>query len=178
MSNQVILTKIQCLTRPSGMLPLMSHAKSNDKQGIAFWVFLGVSSLFLGFVTAQAIQHNPLYSDRDAYGISKYKFIHSCKEELHHPEKLHIDLQGQKLPLTAVVGQALTANETLAVHSKAHPKEIVASVHAANSALAMTMPVEVAAASGGHHRVLGAAVMNCQYNQSTRQVEVTLGLSG
>ena len=72
-----------------------------DKGRILLWLMILLSVLLLGFVTVFTARHNPLYSDRDAYGISKYKFIEACKERLHEPNELSLNLQGQAVPLSA-----------------------------------------------------------------------------
>lgn len=46
------------------------------------WLAIILSVALLAFVTLLAIRNNPLYSNTEANGISKYKFIEFCKDEL------------------------------------------------------------------------------------------------
>ena len=46
------------------------------------WLAILLSVALLTFVTLLAIRSNPLYSNAEANGISKYKFIEFCKDEL------------------------------------------------------------------------------------------------
>ncbi|MFC6591598.1 hypothetical protein ACFP81_05930 [Deinococcus lacus] len=45
------------------------------------WVVLALAAAALAYVTVfLAIPNNPLYSDRDAHGVSKYQFIEQCQD--------------------------------------------------------------------------------------------------
>lgn len=150
---------------------------SNDKPGNAFWGVLAFLTLFFGFVTAQAIRHNPLHTSRE-HGISTYKFIQSCKEELHHPDHMQVGLQGQMAPLAQLVAPSLGQGEHLVVHTAARPRDLVSAVHtsAEKKTIAMHFPVEIGAHGNNGHRVIGNAFADCHYNSATGKVEVVLGV--
>lgn len=170
----------------------MSHVQSNDRPGNAFWWVSLLLALLFGFVTAKAIQHNPLYSDRDAYGISKYRFIEECKAELEQPNNLKLNLQGQEIPLQTLLmqSQQLRQGETVVVRTTATSAQLVSGVApmpAPNAApnttatanrLGLQVPVDIAVKSGSGERVLGPARMLCTYNPATHRAEVVLGAGG
>lgn len=49
---------------------------------ILLWVAILVSAALLGFLTVWAVRNNPLYSNAEANGLSKYKFIEFCKDKM------------------------------------------------------------------------------------------------
>ena len=72
------------------MLKMNSYPTSNqhNKHGhgavgrTLLWVAIILSVALLSFVTLLAIRNNPLYSNAEANGISKYKFIEFCKDKM------------------------------------------------------------------------------------------------
>ncbi|TSA81391.1 hypothetical protein FNU79_15410 [Deinococcus detaillensis] len=63
-------------------------SNQNNKGGrgttgkVLLWVALLLSVALLGFMTVWAVRSNPLYSNAEANGLSKYKFIEQCKDKL------------------------------------------------------------------------------------------------
>lgn len=49
---------------------------------VLLWVAILLSVALLGFMTVWAVRNNPLYSNAEANGLSKYKFIEQCKDKL------------------------------------------------------------------------------------------------
>lgn len=150
-----------------------------DKGRILLWLMILLSVLLLGFVTVFTVRHNPLYSDRDAYGISKYKFIEACKERLHEPAELSLNLQGQSVPLGQALTQAnqLRQGERAVVETTATPTQIVQGVQeAAPGQLGLIVPVLIAAGNGEARRPLAQASMQCLYDRTTARANVTLGV--
>jgi hypothetical protein len=68
------------------MLPGKMSQHSSSTQSpvgrILLWVAIVISLALLGFVTALTIRNNPYLSDAQTNGISKYKFLEGCKEEM------------------------------------------------------------------------------------------------
>lgn len=55
----------------------------------ALWVVLALSLAALAYLTmGLAIPNNPLYSDRSANGISKYKFLEQCQDGIEQAEEM------------------------------------------------------------------------------------------
>lgn len=152
---------------------------SNDRTGNAFWVFLGILAILLGIVTASAIKHNPLYSDRDAYGISKYKFIQDCKEELQRPDDLTLNLQGQPTKLGDLLAQSkqLKPGEKVVVTPNATPSDLVNHTQKVDDGkIGLAAPVLIGAQSSDGQRPLAQATMQCVHDRATGKTEVMLGV--
>lgn len=150
-----------------------------DKGRILLWLTILLSLLLLGFVMVYTVRHNPLYSDRETYGISKYKFIEACKERLHEPAELSLNLQGQSVPLGQALTQAnqLRQGERAVVEATATPAQIVQGVQAAAPGqLGLILPVVIAAGNGETRRPLAQATMQCLYNREAGRADVTLGV--
>ncbi|GHG04164.1 hypothetical protein GCM10017783_16000 [Deinococcus piscis] len=50
---------------------------------MALWIVLALALAALAYLTlGLAIPNNPLYSDRDSNGISKYQFLEHCQEQI------------------------------------------------------------------------------------------------
>lgn len=133
----------------------------------------------LGVVTATAIRHNPLYSDFSGYGISKYMFIESCKEALHNPAELNLNLQGQQMKLTTIIEQSkqLKTGEHLIVKSTGASSVLVGGVQQVDGdKLGLIAPVLIGADTGSTQRPIGQANMQCLYDKATKKTEVTLSV--
>lgn len=88
---------------------MSKHTTSTSHGGAGralLWVAIILTVALLGFVTATAVRANPIYSDRDANGISKYKFIEACKEIAEDTEELTVGAMGQAIPLKTLVEQS------------------------------------------------------------------------
>ena len=158
----------------------MSNSSSSSSSGsasgggagrTALWIALALTVLLLGWVTATAVRANPIYSDRDAYGVSKYHFIELCREKLHAPNDLPLMLgPGQTQPLlTAVKGTGeMRGDDTLQVVSTATPAQTDQAVQTTgNGPLQMTLPVLIQFRStGGATRPLVPVNMQCSYDKS------------
>lgn len=174
-----------------------SHTKKVQGGGagrIGLWVALALTVALLGFVTLTAVRHNPLYSDRDAYGISKYKFLNACKEELLHPEKLPVSLggQGQTTGLGELLTQAqqLQRGERPGVQVLSTPAQTVSSVQSipaegnAPRRWGLSVPALLVAeraatgTAGTNTRPLAQATVQCLYDRSQPQEQrLQVGLS-
>lgn len=143
---------------------------ATGQAGSSFFLFLLVMAALLGVVTAYAIKYNPLYSDRDAYGISKYALIERCKEALENPA--NVDVPGpqgtQKLSVLAQQPGFLQAGEHLVLQSATTSPELVASVNAVDrTKLGMLLPVHVVAEnSSGAKRSIAPAALQCTFARS------------
>ncbi|RJF71989.1 MULTISPECIES: hypothetical protein [Deinococcus] len=166
--------------------------RSPGRAGSTFPVYLLILALLLGVVTAYAVRDNPLYSDRNAYGISKYAFIDQCKENLHETGQLQttVVFQGQPVSqgnLNKLIQDVklLKAGETLHVNVPASSREIVSQVQPIaeqqgqpqRTGLQWQSPVELQASGGTMHRTLSPAVMQCQYDKAKGKTETQLFIS-
>lgn len=64
-----------------------SASRPGGTGRVVLWVVLLALALLLGWITWFAIQHNPLYSDVENNGVSKFKFIELCKGKLPEAQK-------------------------------------------------------------------------------------------
>lgn len=153
----------------------MSHQVSPSSGGAgrtALWVVLALTVLLLGYVTAVAARANPIYSDRDAYGISKYRLIEECREHLFEPDNLPLTLApGQSQPLAKTMQdmRALNAGQKLLVESTAQPKAIDDGVLPdANGNLNFSMPVmvKISDTASGFVKPFAPLMLQCSYNKS------------
>ena len=93
---------------------MSEHTKTTSHGGAGralLWVALLLTLALLGFVTATAVRNNPIYSDREANGISKYRFIENCKELTHDTEELTVGAAGQSIPLKTLIEQSAPLND-------------------------------------------------------------------
>lgn len=144
---------------------------------VGILILLGL--LLLGVVTAAAIRNNPLYSDRDVYGISKYQFIETCKEHLDHPDELTLSIQGQQMKLVDLINQSkqLKAGEHLTVKTSANSTALVGGVqHVDAGKIGLITPVLLEADSGNQQRILGQANLQCVHDKATNKTEATLSV--
>lgn len=157
------------------------------KGRLLLWIVLALTVALLSFVTYTAARNNPLYSDRDAYGISKYKFIEECRERLHDPAELTLNAgPGQQIPLLDAVRQSgqVRTGESVVVETQAAPRDIVAGVQAIESGqLGLIAPVLIAVEGEDRQtrRPLGQASMQCTYDRSkpaNERLNVVLGIGG
>lgn len=153
----------------------MSHQVSPSSGGVgrtALWVTLALTVLLLGYVMAVATRANPIYSDRNAYGISKYRLIEECREHLFEPDNLPLTLgPGQTQSLTATMQsmQALKAGQKLLVESTAEPKAIDDGVLPdANGNLNFSMPVmvKIRDTASGFVKPFAPLMLQCSYNKA------------
>lgn len=151
----------------------MSQTSSSSGGGLGrtlLWIAIALTVLLLGWVTATAVRANPIYSDRDAYGVSKYHFIELCREELHDPNQLPLMLgPGQTQPLlTAVQGTGeMRANDTLQVVSTATASQTDQAVRPSSGQLQMTLPVLIQFRdAAGATRPLVPVNMQCSYDKT------------
>lgn len=141
---------------------------ASGQAGSSFFLFLLVMSALLAVVTAYAIRANPLYSDRDAYGISKYAFIEQCKERMHNASEVELPGPQGNIKLGEAVRQQpnmLQAGETLALRTaNVTSQEMIASVRPVESGkLGLALPVQLVATKEGNDRTITPAVFQCSY---------------
>lgn len=159
----------------------LTATRNTDRSGRpVVWVLTLLSLLLLGFVTYASIKHNPLYSDRDAYGISKYRFIETCKESLHDADNLTLSFQGQPVKLSELITSSgqLHQGEHVVVKSTGTSSQLVQGVqHVDTGKIGLISPVTIAAASNdGSERVLGQASMQCLHDKATGKTDVSLSV--
>lgn len=152
--------------------------RASAQAGSSFLVFLLVLGLLLGIVTAYAIKYNPLYSDRETYGISKYAFIEQCKEKLLETDELDLSIQGQIMKLGKVLenSKQLRAGEHAGVYISGPSKDLVAGVQPLDAGkLGLIAPVKIVAERAQEQRVLAPATMQCLHEKG-QGVTVQLGI--
>lgn len=163
----------------------MSNASSTGSSGgagrgrLLLWVVLALTLVLLSLVTATAIRNNPIYSDREAYGISKYRFIEECRERLHTPGTLPLMTgMGQVTPLDeAVKGTgAKQASQDLQVETAAEPQDIDSGLVAdpqQGLQLALPVMIQLRDRNTGVVTPLAPANLRCAYDK-TKQGEERL----
>lgn len=153
------------------MSELTSPTRHSTVGRTLLWVAVLLSLLLLGFVTVLSIRHNPYYSDRAANGISKFKFIEACKEDLGHAEQL-TTLKG----LLQQAGQ-LQPGQNLHAEIAAEPRELVNSVQAVpGGGWALSVPANISIQ--GQTAVLGQLGAQCAYDKAQGRTVAQLQLPG
>lgn len=153
----------------------MSELTSSKRHGnlgrTLLWVAIVLSVLLLGFVTALTIRANPYVSDREANGISKYKFLEACKKQLSEDEQL-VSLQG----LLQQSGQ-LQAGQRLTAEIAADPAVLVESVQVVpEGGWSMTVPANIQVNGGGVP--LGQLPFQCAHSKAENRTTAQLQLPG
>lgn len=153
----------------------MSELTSPKRHGslgrTLLWVAILLSLLLLGFVTALAIRANPYYSDAETHGISKFRFLETCKEGLREAEQL--------TTLKNVLQQAgqLQPNQSLVAELAAEPAERVESIQTVpGGGWTLTTPADIRIA--GQTAVLGQLPVLCSYDKAQGRTNVQLQLPG
>lgn len=163
---------------------MSKHTTSTSHGGAGralLWVAILLTVALLGFVTATAVRANPIYSDRDANGISKYKFIEACKEIAEDTEELTVGAMGQAIPLKTLVEQSspLKAGDELHAGIEAEPAEIIKATQTVEGGgWTLTAPVTIAVHSGERVNTLGQLPMACSHDKKTGKTTATLNLPG
>lgn len=157
------------------LLPDMSELTSSKRHGnlgrTLLWVAIALSLLLLGLVTALTIRANPYYSDRDANGISKFKFLEACKDQLAEDEQL-ASLQG----LLQQSGQ-LQAGQRLTAQIAPEPAVLVDSVQTVpGGGWNMTVPADILVNGGGVP--LGQLPFQCAHDKAQNRTTAQLQLPG
>ncbi len=163
--------------------PTAPHSVNRSSQSLA-WILSLLSLLLLGIVTAAAIRHNPLYSDHDTYGVSTYRFIENCKEELQRPSEIKVgpltpgqpdtrksltdylkSNPQQPLPAAADVFIRLTGTPSTLVEGVQHPDA---------TSTQLRIPATVGYRLDGAEHLMGQAPVTCNYNPQTHRAEILL----
>ncbi|EYB67547.1 hypothetical protein DEIPH_ctg037orf0035 [Deinococcus phoenicis] len=153
----------------------MSELTSANRHGnlgrTLLWVAILLSLLLLGFVTALTVRNNPYYSDRDANGVSKYRFLEECKEGIHSSEQL--------TTLKGVLQQAgqLQPNQSLHAEIAAEPRQLVQSVQTVPSG-GWTLSAPANISIQGQTAVLGQLGAQCVYDKAQGRTVAQLQLPG
>ncbi|OLV18836.1 hypothetical protein [Deinococcus marmoris] len=162
----------------------MSELTSNKRHGgvgrALLWVAIVLTVALLGFVTAVAVRGNPIYSDREANGVSKYKFIEECRELLTDTEKLTVGAQGQAIPLKTLVEQSapLAKGDELRAELEAEPAQIIrATENIEGGGWTLTAPATISVHSGSKTRALGQLPMQCVHPKG-QETQAQLQLPG
>jgi hypothetical protein len=153
----------------------MSELTSSRRHGGAgrtlLWVAIALSVLLLGFVTALSIRANPYASDYEANGISKFKFIEQCREQLAGAQQLE-ELKG----VLQQTGQ-LRPNQALRADLAAEPSGIVAGTQAApGGGWTLTGPADIRIE--GQTAVLGQLGMQCVHDKAQGRTVAQLQIPG
>lgn len=147
------------------------------------WILGLLSLLLLGIVTAAAVSHNPLYSDRDAYGVSTYHFIEQCKEEMQRPENVKVGPvfpgqpdQRKSLPeyLRSNPQQQLPAGADIFLRPGNSSALVGGIQHPSAGAIQLKTPASVGYHLGGQEYLVAQAPVTCDYNAQTRRAEVSI----
>ncbi|WP_034419259.1 hypothetical protein [Deinococcus frigens] len=162
----------------------MSELTSNKRHGglgrALLWVAIVLTVALLGFVTAVAVRSNPIYSDREANGVSKYKFIEQCRELLEDTEKLTVNAQGQAVPLQTLVEQSapLAKGDELHAELEAEPAQIIRATETIEGGgWTLTAPATISVRNGSRTRALGQLPMQCVHPKG-KETQAQLGLPG
>ncbi|WP_343757239.1 hypothetical protein [Deinococcus depolymerans] len=146
------------------------------------WVAILLSVTLLGFVTATAVRNNPIYSDREANGVSKYRFIETCKELAADTEALTVGAAGQSIPLKTLIEQSapLKAGDTIHADLDAEPAQIIKATQPVDGGgWTLTAPATVAVHSrAGGVNTLGQLPLQCAHDKKTGKTTAQLSLPG
>ena len=158
----------------------LSHPKRRSGAGRIFqWLSLVLTLALLGFVTAVAVRSNPIYSDREANGISKYYFIEECKEIAGNTEELTVSAQGQAVPLKTLVEQSrpLAAGESIRTTLEAESAQIVRGTQTVEGGgwTLTGVPVTISVV-GKSTSTLGQLPMQCAYDKKAGKTTAQLQL--
>lgn len=136
----------------------------------ALWIVLALALAALAYLTlGLAIPNNPLYSDRDAHGISKYQFLEHCQEQI------------AEAPEMGEIRSALTAQNMLGEDDSVRSEmllesdELVDSIRVSNEpgqSWAMAAPVLLR--SQLTNEPLLQAYAQCSYDREAGKAVVTL----
>lgn len=168
-----------------------ANAQAGDfSRGLLLSAFI-IAFLLLGFVVATAVRNNPLYSDRDTYGLSKYKFIELCKKELDHPENIMLPQGGGNI-VEALKGQGMLDGDkkvkldTSAIDAKvlvdgAVGVEVDTGRKLAGKAVQekvwqMSIPTELQIIDGAKKNILTTLPFTCQGKRENGKNTVTVSL--
>ncbi|MVN88090.1 hypothetical protein GO986_15160 [Deinococcus sp. HMF7620] len=163
---------------------MSEHTSSNRHGGLGrtlLWVAVVLTVALLSFVMAVTTRSNPIYSDREANGISKYKFIEVCKEALEDNDELTVSAGGQSLPLKTLVeqGSPLKPGDEIHAELEAEPAQVVrAAQPAEGGGWTMTGPVTIAVHSGERVNALGQLPLQCSHDKKTGKTIAQLSLPG
>jgi hypothetical protein len=164
----------------------MSELTSSSRHGgvgrALLWVAVVLTLALLGFVTAVAVRSNPIYSDRAANGVSKYRFIEQCREQLEDTGELTVAAAGQAIPLRTLVeqgGSPLKAGDQLEAALEAEPAQIIrATEPVEGGGWTLNAPATISVQSGGRSRALGQLPMQCVHNRQDGKTVAQLQLPG
>ncbi|MDV6375373.1 hypothetical protein [Deinococcus arenicola] len=163
------------------MSELTSSKRSGGAGRALLWVAIVLTLALLGFVTAVAVRSNPIYSDREANGVSKYRFIEECRELLEDTEKLTVNAQGQTVPLKVLVeqgGSPLAQGDEIHATLEAEPAQIIrATENVEGGGWTLTAPATIAVHNGSKTRALGQLPMQCAHAKG-QETQAQLGLPG
>lgn len=163
----------------------MSNAfsdRSGSRQGRAgravLWVAILLSVALLSFVVAMAVRNNPLASDDTANGISKYRFLEECKEQLEEADTLNVSLQGQNVPLKSLIEQSspLAAGESLHVNVAADSRDWVAAAQPNPEGGWLAASPVLISIHGKNASVkpVGSAGLQCLYSKKDKKTTVQI----
>lgn len=157
-------------------LSMSNQTSSSHRGGVGrplLWLAILLSLLLLGFVVAVTSRANPLYSDRETHGISKYKFLQECKELTEDSENLTVGAMGQSIPLKTLVSQGQPLGPADHVHAefKADSVELVEAVQPVQAGgWTMTLPVTIGLTRAGTAQTLGDLPLVCSYSKKEGKV--------
>lgn len=156
---------------PGDMSELTSSKRHGNLGRTLLWLAILLSVLLLGFVTALTIRANPYISDREANGISKFKFLENCKEELAEAEQL-ATLQG-----VLEQGGQLQPGQRLLARIGAEPQELVANTQEVpGGGWSLAAPANIRIE--GQTVVLGQLPMQCVHDRAQGQTTAQIQLPG
>lgn len=146
------------------------------------WLVLLLSLALLSFVTVSAVRANPIYSDRDTHGISKYLFLEECKELVQDTAKLSVGAMGQAVPLKTLVEQSrpLAAGERLGTSLEVESTQLVRAVQTVDAGgwTLSGLPVTINILKGSASTPLGQLPLECRHDKKTGKTTAQLQLPG
>lgn len=145
--------------------------KSSPGSGrTALWVVLALALAALAYLTlGLAIPNNPLYSDRDANGISKYRFLEHCQEQIEASPEM------EQIRSALVSQNMLGADDGIYSDIALKSPELVERISVSNQpgqSWMMAVPVQIR--SELTHQPLLNIYSQCYYDTGAGQTVVTL----
>ncbi len=164
----------------------MSHHPHNtSKNGSSsterafLWLAILLGLALLSFVTIVAIRNNPIYSNRNTNGISKYQFIEECKDRASDAGALTIAGMGTEVTLKQLVEQTAKPGpkDTIKAELPATtgPVEVSANTEELpDGGWKLALPVLVSVTSGKQTNILGQLPLQCAYTKKDHKLVAQL----
>ena len=134
------------------------------------WIVLALALAALAYLTlGLAIPNNPLYSDRDANGISKYRFLEHCQDKIAEAPQL------SEIRSAMVAQKVIGEDDSIRTQMLLKSPELVDSIRVSNEpgqSWVMAAPVLVRSELTG--APLLQAYAQCHYDRQSKETVVSL----